>query len=58
MRVTSAWRRKGVARALLDTAENFCAEQGYTRIILDTTEQQTAAHCLYKSAGFIRSGER
>jgi RimJ/RimL family protein N-acetyltransferase len=29
-----------------------------TRLILDTTEQQTAAHRLYEKNGFVRTGER
>jgi GNAT superfamily N-acetyltransferase len=58
MRVTEAWRKHGIARALLETAEAFCREAGYMRLILDTTEQQTAAHALYESAGFVRTGER
>ena len=58
MRVTEAWRRKGVAQALLDTATQFCRDAGYRRLILDTTEQQTAAHALYERAGFVRTGER
>ncbi len=58
MRVTAAWRRRGIGRRLLDSAEAFCRAQGYRRIILDTTEQQTAAHRLYEGAGFVRTGER
>ncbi len=58
MRVTAPWQRRGVARLLLKTAEDFCREQGYSRLILDTTEQQTAAHKLYEKAGFARTGER
>jgi GNAT superfamily N-acetyltransferase len=58
MRVTESWRRRGVASALLDTAIDFCRDAGYRRLILDTTEQQTAAHALYERAGFVRTGER
>lgn len=58
MRVTEAWRRRGLAQALLDTAVEFCRESGYERVILDTTEQQTAAHLLYEGCGFARTGER
>jgi len=58
MRVTAAHRRRGIAQRLLETAERFCREQGYRRLILDTTEQQTAAHRLYERAGFKRIGER
>jgi ribosomal protein S18 acetylase RimI-like enzyme len=58
MRVTATWRRRGLAAALLATAEEFCREHGYRWIVLDTTEQQTAAHSLYENAGFTRTGER
>lgn len=58
MRVTEQWRRKGIAQALLETAEQFCRDAGYARLALDTTEQQTAAHALYERAGFVRKGER
>ena len=58
MRVTEAWRRRGLAKALLDTAVEFCRASGYGRIILDTTEQQTAAHQLYEGYGFTLTGER
>ena len=58
MRVTTEWRRRGVARALLDAAVEFCRDAGYSRIILDTTEQQTDAHRLYERYGFTRTGER
>ena len=58
MRVTEAWRRKGVAKALLDEAITFCRACGYDRLILDTTEQQTAAQRMYESAGFVKLGQR
>lgn len=58
MRVTTERRRTGIAQALLETAERFCREQGYKRLVLDTTEQQTAAHGLYEKNGFVRTGER
>ncbi len=58
MRVTEAWRRRGLAQALLDTAVDFCRASGYDRIILDTTEQQTAAQALYEAYGFQRTGQR
>lgn len=58
MRVTEAWRRKGVAKALLDEALDFCRTRGYGRLILDTTEHQTAAQRLYENAGFLKLGQR
>jgi GNAT superfamily N-acetyltransferase len=58
MRVTADWRRKGIGRSLLETAERYCGERGYRRLILETNALQTAAHALYESAGFTRTGER
>ena len=58
MRVSAGRRRQGIAQRLLETAERFCRDHAYRRIILDTTEQQTAAHRLYERAGFVRTGER
>jgi len=58
MRVTTEWRKRGIARALLDAAVEFCRESYYGRIILDTTEEQTDAHRLYERYGFTRAGER
>ncbi len=58
MRVTEAWRRKGVAKALLDEAIDFCRTCGYGRLILDTTEHQTAAQRMYEKAGFVKLGQR
>ena len=58
MRVTASHRRQGLGRRLLETAETFCRENGYRRIILDTTDRQEAAQRLYESNGYHRTGER
>jgi len=58
MRVTAVWRRKGVAKALLNEAIDFCRACGYKRLILDTTEHQTGAQRMYESAGFVKLDER
>jgi len=58
MRVTEAWRRKGVAKALLAEAVRFCRARGYDRLVLDTTEHQTAAQRMYEASGFVKVGER
>lgn len=58
MRVTKDWRRRGVAKALLEKAIAFCRDCGYNRLILDTTEHQTAAQRLYEEAGFVKLGQR
>lgn len=58
MRVTPTRQRQGLAQALLDNAIAFCRGQNYTRLILDTTEHQSAAHKLYEKAGFTFTGRR
>jgi putative acetyltransferase len=52
MAVASAYRKKGIARALLETAEAFCREHGYRRMVLSTSELQQAASHLYQSSGY------
>jgi ribosomal protein S18 acetylase RimI-like enzyme len=58
MRVTAAHRRSGIAQRLLDVAEAFCRQQGYRRIVLDTTERQDAAMRLYEKNGYVLLDER
>jgi ribosomal protein S18 acetylase RimI-like enzyme len=58
VRVTEAWRRRGLASKLLETAESFCRHTGYGKLILDTMAQQTSAQRLYEAAGFRPMGDR
>jgi len=58
MRVTAAWRGRGVGQALVDAAVDFCVERAYTKLILDTTEQQRDGQRLYERNGFVKTGER
>ena len=48
-------RRRGIARALLATAEQFCREAGYASIVLNTSELQQPAMRLYESSGYQRT---
>lgn len=57
MRVTRTHRRRGVARLLVDIAEDFCRRNGYQRIILDTTNRQQPAQRLYESLDYTRTHE-
>ena len=52
MAVDPAHRRRGVGRALLATAEGFCRQHGYRRMILSTSELQMPARRLYESSGY------
>jgi GNAT superfamily N-acetyltransferase len=45
-------RRQGIARGMLRYAENECRRRGRPRINLSTSELQTSALALYRSAGY------
>jgi GNAT superfamily N-acetyltransferase len=52
MAVKSTHRRKGIGRELLRTAEAFCRDCGYGKVVLSTSELQVAAMRLYESSGY------
>lgn len=48
----SAWRRQGVAGALLDALSAHCRQAGCRRLLLEVRESNTAAQSLYAGRGF------
>jgi ribosomal protein S18 acetylase RimI-like enzyme len=52
--VDPAWRRRGIARALLEDAEREAAAAGLSGVSLDTGLANAAARALYERAGFER----
>lgn len=50
--VLSQHRRKGVARALLQAAEDYARRQGCCRVTLEVLESNSGARELYRSFGF------
>ncbi len=51
--VKPAYRQRGIARALVVAALDFCRERGYQRVVLDTEKERlSAAYSLYASLGF------
>lgn len=50
--VAPAWRRRGIARRLLDEANRQARQAGLHRIALDTGLQNTDARALYEAYGF------
>jgi ribosomal protein S18 acetylase RimI-like enzyme len=50
--VDPAWRRRGVARTLLEQAESTAAAAGLAGVSLDTGLQNAPARALYEAAGF------
>jgi GNAT superfamily N-acetyltransferase len=58
MRVTTDHRCQGIARLLLEIAEDFCRDTGYTRIVVDTTDRQEAAKIMYANYGYTETSNR
>ena len=52
MYVLPAWRGKGIGRAILKRLIDDARSLGYRRLRLESLEFLTAAHALYRSAGF------
>lgn len=50
--VDPAWRRRGVARALIDDALDWCVRRGATTVVVNTRRDNRAALELYSSFGF------
>jgi putative acetyltransferase len=48
----SELRRLGIARIMLDKAEAICRERGRQKMVLSTSEIQSAAVGLYRAAGY------
>lgn len=54
--VHPAYRRRGVARALMDAVIALAQERGRSRVTLETTPQMTSAQRMYESMGFEPRG--
>jgi len=52
--VDSNFRRKGIAKALMQTAIEFAREAGANGVALTSNHQREAANLLYQSLGFER----
>jgi GNAT superfamily N-acetyltransferase len=50
--VDEAWRRRGVASALIDFAKGYAKEKGYHRLELNMWEFNRDALAFYEAAGF------
>jgi ribosomal protein S18 acetylase RimI-like enzyme len=58
MWVDPRYRRRGVARALVDRAVRWAAERRAREVILWVADRNTAARQLYERIGFRPTGER
>lgn len=57
MSVDSRYRGKGIAKALGRRVLEFAVRNNYTAVVLGTTAVKMAAHKLYESLGFRRTGQ-
>ncbi len=57
MSVASDARRQGIGRALLETTDSFCREQGYQQIRLTTVTLLQPAIAMYIRFGYRLTGE-
>lgn len=57
MSVDSRYRGKGIAKALGRRVLEFAVRKNYTAVVLGTTAVKLAAHKLYESLGFRRTGQ-
>ena len=57
MSVDIRWRRKGLGRKLLETAEAFARQLGYASIVLSTITPLQPAIALYEGMGYRLSGQ-
>lgn len=56
MYVRETFRGRGIASRLLEAAQEFARDAGYTWIYLDTTDDMKAAARLYERSGYVRCG--
>lgn len=56
--VAKAWRRRGVARRLLDRMLVLAHEQGIRRVTLEVRRSNQVAQNLYRALGFYAAGVR
>lgn len=58
MWIAPAYRRRGLARRLIDTVRDWALARGCTRLELGVTENNAPAYNLYYSYGFRDTGRR
>ena len=56
MWVAPDYRGRKVGKALIDAVINWAQNEGYTQIILDVADENTAAIRLYEASGFLPNG--
>lgn len=58
LRVRPQYRRRGVGSRLLETAIDFCREQGYLKVVLDVRVERAPAVAMFQKFGFTHAADR
>jgi len=58
LRVLPQYRRRGVGSRLLETAIDFCREQGYLKVVLDVRVERAPAVAMFQKFGFTHAADR
>src|ERR1700728_1327263 len=58
LRVATDYRRRGIGKALLETAITFCKENQYLKVALDTFTERSAAVEMFQKLGFRHGDTR
>jgi ribosomal protein S18 acetylase RimI-like enzyme len=53
MRVAPQFQGQGIGKMILKKLEESAIKKGYSTLILETSDKQTAANALYRSFGFV-----
>jgi ribosomal-protein-alanine N-acetyltransferase len=56
LHVVQAWRKRGVATALMDVAEREACARGFVSLTIEVEDDNTPARALYEKLGFSYSG--
>jgi len=58
LRVSKAFRRRGVGSLLMEKAVSFCHHNGYLKVVLDVRVERGPAIALFEKFGFVLSRQR
>jgi ribosomal protein S18 acetylase RimI-like enzyme len=58
LRVDRDYRRRGIGKALIETAIRFCKENQYIKVAFDTFAERTTVVEMFQKLGFCHGGTR
>lgn len=58
LRVQPRFRRRGIGSRLLETAIDFCRDNGYLKVVLDVRVERGPAIAMFRKFGFTHAADR